>query len=111
MEATKDMTHEKLYQKTTGFGIITYINKKINEGEKNRIGISIILITVGSMIASITAALAVDGKVNLFALIFACVTAMGANAVAISQRSFKTIAWAFIINILGNIILIFYLLM
>ncbi|WP_299010648.1 hypothetical protein [uncultured Tenacibaculum sp.] len=44
-------------------GITAYINKKIAEGERNSIGVSIILITVGSMIASITAALAIDGEV------------------------------------------------
>ncbi|WP_428743073.1 hypothetical protein [Tenacibaculum sp.] len=108
MVTTENLTTEKVYQKTTRLGILTYINQKIAEGEKNSIGISIILITVGSMIASITAALAVDGDVNLFALIFACATAMGANAVAISQRPFKAIVWAFIISFLGNIFMIFY---
>ncbi|MEE3999134.1 hypothetical protein V1T75_02200 [Tenacibaculum sp. FZY0031] len=111
MVTTENVTAEKTIQKTNSMGIKAYINKKIAEGERNSIGVSIILITVGSMIASITAALSVNGAVNLFALIFACVTAMGANAAAISQRPFKIIAWAFIINILGNISLIFYLLM
>ncbi|MDX8554649.1 hypothetical protein MK851_13580 [Tenacibaculum sp. 1B UA] len=111
MVTTENLTTEKTLQKTNSMGITAYINKKIAEGERNSIGVSIILITVGSMIASITAALAIDGEVHLFALIFACVTAMGANATAISQQPFKIIAWAFIINIVGNISLIFYLLM
>ncbi len=89
-------------------GIIATINKTIAKVEPNSIGISIMLITVGSMVASFTAALAVHGEVNLFALIFACVTSMGANAVAISQRPFKVIVWAFIINIVGNIFMIFF---
>ncbi|RLK02163.1 hypothetical protein [Tenacibaculum discolor] len=108
MVTTENLTSEKMNQRTSLLGFLAYINQKIAEGEKYSIGISIILITVGSMIASFTAALAVDGDVNLFALIFACVTAMGANAAAISQRPFKTIVWAFIISFLGNIFMIFY---
>ncbi len=111
MITTNEITTEKTFQITNNTGILAYINKKIAEGERNSIGVSIMLITVGSMIASITAALAVNGDVNFFALVFACITAMGANATAISQRPFKIIAWAFIINIIGNISLIFYLIL
>ncbi|WP_272149372.1 hypothetical protein [Tenacibaculum aiptasiae] len=108
MSTTKQLTVSNLNAKTLNFNPIKTINQKIAEEKKNAIGISVILIMIGTMIASFSAALAVHGEVNLFPLIFTCVSAMGANALAISQRPFKVVAWGFIINILGNILLIIY---
>ncbi|OSY89467.1 hypothetical protein WH52_02200 [Tenacibaculum holothuriorum] len=94
--------------KPRSFSLIDYINKKIQQEEKNGIGIAVILIMVSTMIASFSAALAIHKQINIIPLAFTCISAMGANAVAISQRPFKYIAWAFIISIVGNIGMIIY---
>ncbi|MEQ6122815.1 hypothetical protein AAON49_01275 [Pseudotenacibaculum sp. MALMAid0570] len=85
------------------------INLLIEKEKTNSIGISIALIMFGTGIASITAALAVD-KSFFIVLMLATILAMGSNVMAISQRSFKTVVWSFIINILVNVALIIYLL-
>lgn len=108
MNTTSVITQKKSYKKEINFYRNTKLNSWIAAEEKNAMGISIILIMVGTMIASISAALAVHKEIALLPLIFTCISAMGANAIVISQRSFKTIVWAFIINILGNIFLIAY---
>lgn len=111
MSITKQLTVSTSIKERTNFNPIALINKKIEEESENAIGLSVVFIMVGTMIASISAALAIHGPINLFALLFSCITAMGANATAISQRPFKTIVWAFMINIIGNILLIVYQLM
>ena len=111
MSITKQLPLEASIKEKTSFNLITLINKRIERESENAIGLAVVFIMVGTMIASISAALAIHGSINLFALIFSCITAMGANAVAISQRPFKTIVWAFIINIIGNILLVIYQLM
>lgn len=88
--------------------LLELINSWIKKEEKNAIGIAILFIMVGTMIASISAALAIQDEIAYFPLIFTCLSAMGANVMAISQQSFKIITWAFIINILGNLLLIIY---
>lgn len=110
MNTVEQLTVKNTTSKTFNINFISAINDRIKAEEKNAIGLSIILIMAGTMIASVTAALAAHGEINMFFLMFACISAMGANAAAISQRSFKTIVWAFIINILGNILSIIYLL-
>lgn len=110
MNTIEQLTVNNTTSKTFNVNFISAINDKIKVEEKNAIGLSVILIMAGTMIASVTAALAAHGEINMFFLMFACISAMGANAAAISQRSFKTIVWAFIINILGNILSIIYLL-
>ncbi|CAM1347487.1 hypothetical protein [Tenacibaculum crassostreae] len=110
MNTVQQLTVNNTTSKKLNVNLITAINNKIKAHESNAIGISVILIMVGTMIASITAALAAHEKINMFFLMFACISAMGANAAAISQRSFKTVVWAFIINIIGNILSIIYLL-
>lgn len=110
MNTIEQLTVNNTTSKTFNVNFISAINDKIKAEEKNAIGLSVILIMAGTMIASVTAALAAHGEINMFFLMFACISAMGANAAAISQRSFKTIVWAFIINILGNILSIIYLL-
>ena len=110
MNTVQQLTVNSTTSKTLNLNFISAINKRIKAEEKNAIGLSVILIMAGTMIASVTAALAAHGEINMFFLMFACISAMGANAIAISQRSFKTIVWAFIINILGNILSIIYLL-
>ena len=97
--------------KFTKLNFLATINSKIAAEESNAFGISIILLMASSMIASFSAALAVHGEVNLFALVITCISAMGANAVAISQRSFKTVVWTFFFAVLANIALIIYQLM
>ena len=87
---------------------ISIINNKIAQEENNAFGISIILLMASSMIASFSAALSVHGEVNILALVITCISAMGANAVAISQRSLKTVVWTFFFAVLANIILIIY---
>lgn len=109
MQITNTITNNK--QKPTTFNIFQTINQEIEAQQSNAMGIAIILIIAGTMIASISAALAVHKTIAYFPLVFTCISAMGANAMAISQRSFKTIAWSFIISITGNIFLIIYQLM
>ncbi|CAL2103171.1 conserved membrane protein of unknown function [Tenacibaculum sp. 190130A14a] len=111
MSITKQFTVNTSIKEKSSFNIINLINKRIDQEKENAIGLAVVFIMVGTMIASISAALAIHGKINLFALVFSCITAMGANATAISQQPFKTIVWAFIINIIGNILLIIYQLM
>ena len=79
---------------------LSTINHKIAQEKENAFGISLILLMVSSMIASFSAALAVHGNVNIFALAITCISAMGGNAVAISQRSLKTVVWTFFTAIL-----------
>lgn len=110
MNTVEQLTVKNTTSKTFNINFISAINDRIKAEEKNAIGLSVILIMAGTMIASVTSALAAHGEINMFFLMFACISAMGANAAAISQRSFKTIVWAFIINILGNILSIIYLL-
>lgn len=108
MNTTGTITQKKTYKKEINIYSFTKLNDWIAAEEKNAMGISIILLILGTMIASISAALAVHKEIAILPLIFTCISAMGANAIVISQRSFKTIIWAFIINILGNILLIAY---
>ena len=108
MSITKQLPVTNSINKEFSFSLINIINRKIEQEKDNAIGIAVILIMLGTMIASISAALAIHKNVNLFALIFSCITAMGANATAISQRSFKTIVWVFLFNIIGNVLLIIY---
>ena len=97
----------KKERKSQKLNLIQRINRLVEKEKSNSIGISIALIMFGTGIASITAALAVDNN-SFFILMLATAAAMGANVTAISQRSFKTISWAFIINISLNILLIAY---
>ena len=107
------VTTEQLFVNNTTFkfsklNFISNINNKIAQEESNSFAISIILLMASSMIASFSAALAVHGDANLFALAVTCISAMGTNAVAISQRSLKTLVWTFFIAISANIALIIY---
>ena len=111
MSTIKHITVSQPSNKVANFNLITAINNRIDKEKENAIGISVILIMAGTMIASFSAALAVHGEINILPLIFTCISAMGANAIAISQRPFRIVAWAFIVNILGNILLIIYQLM
>lgn len=97
----------KKERQTQRGSLVQKINKLIEKEKSNSIGISLALIMFGTGIASITAALAVDNN-SFFILMLATIAAMGANVTAISQRSFKTVSWAFIINISLNILLIVY---
>lgn len=100
------ITNYTTYNKSTS--IISIINQKIKEEEKNSLGITIILIMLSTMIASITVGFALYKELSLFPLAFACITAMGTNATAFSQSPFKYVVWSAIISILGNSFLVFY---
>lgn len=89
--------------------IVSYINAKIKEEQQNSLGITILLIMANTMIASIAAALAIEDNFSVFCLAFTCISAMGTNAVAFSQRSFASIVWSALISIIGNTTLIAYL--
>ncbi len=108
MNTTNSILANVTVSKQRNFSLISVINNWVKKEEKNAIGISILFIMVGTMVASISAALAINGTIAYFPLIFTCLSAMGANVTAISQRPFKVVTWAFIINILGNLALIIY---
>ncbi|WP_275315655.1 hypothetical protein [Tenacibaculum bernardetii] len=108
MATTEQLFVNNTTFKFSKFNFISVINSKIAQEESNAFVISIVLLMASSMIASFSAALAVHGEVNLFALVITCISAMGANAVAISQRSLKTVVWSFFFAVLANIALIIY---
>ncbi len=88
--------------------IIDLINRKIEKEKDNSIGITIVLIMINTMIASVSVALSIYNDISFIPLIFGCVAAMGTNAAAFSQSPFKYIAWACIISVLGNSLLAIY---
>lgn len=108
MDHIKTLPSENVFIKNHHLDFIPQINRWIKTQEENAIGISIILIMIGTMIASISVALAIHKEIAYIPLIFSCFSAMGANAIAISQRPFKVVIWAFLINIIGNIACIIY---
>lgn len=102
------ITHQLEKRKVFSFNIISHINKAIEREAINAIGISVALIMLGTCLASITVAL--SASKGMFVLLMLCaVLAMGANVVALSQRSFKTVVWSFIINVGINFIALIYL--
>lgn len=111
MTTTEQLTVNNETIKFSKLNIIDIINNKIKQEESNAIGISIILLIASSMVASFSAALSVHHDVNLFALIVTCVSAMGANAIALSLQTFKAITWGFLTAIIINVLLIIYQLM
>ncbi|SEB41895.1 hypothetical protein SAMN04489761_0595 [Tenacibaculum sp. MAR_2009_124] len=108
MDTTNSIPANITISKPQNFSLISIINKWVKKEQENAFGISILFIMVGTMVASISAALAIHGEIAYFPLIFTCLSAMGANVTAISQRPFKVVTWAFIVNILGNLILVIY---
>ncbi|CAM1365096.1 conserved protein of unknown function [Tenacibaculum soleae] len=97
MITTEQILVENSTFKFYKLNFLSTINHKIAQEKENAFGISLILLMVSSMIASFSAALAIT-----------CISAMGANAVAISQRSLKTVVWSFFTAILINVLLIIY---
>lgn len=92
------------YTKSTN--IIDLINNKIKAEQENAFGITVLFIMISTMIASATAALAIHHQFSFVYLALALVTAMGTNATAFSQSPFKYVAWAGVISITTNIVLI-----
>lgn len=95
-------------RKSIHLSIINKINKIIKREEKNAIGITLMYVMVGSGIASLTAALAVNGAVSVAILILSASLAMGTNAAVLSQQTFKTSSWFFIVNVVINSALLIY---
>lgn len=108
MITTEQILVENSTFKFYKLNFLSTINHKIAQEKENAFGISLILLMISSMIASFSAALAVHGNVNVFILAITCISAMGANAVAISQRSLKTVVWSFFVTILINVLLIIH---
>lgn len=108
MAIAKNISRDNSIRRSIHFDFISIINKKIAEEKENAFGISIILITVGTMIASINAAFALDGEVAYFILASSLILTTITNVAAISQQPFKIMVWSFIINVLVSIILIIY---
>ncbi len=90
------------------FNIIQKINQKIECEQVNTIGISIALVMFSTGIASINAAIAVQGKISLFILMTAIVLAMTTLVLSLSQQPIKAIAWSFIVSVILNTIMLFY---
>ena len=76
------------------FNIIQRVNQKIEEEKENAFGISIALVMFSTGIASLNAAMAVQGKISLFILMTAIVLAMGTAVLSISQQPLKIVAWS-----------------
>ena len=93
---------------TSRFSLINWINKSIEREQKNAIGISLIYVMVGSGIASLTAALSVNGTVSLPIIITTACLAMGTNAAVLSQQPFKLSTWFFIVSVTINTVLLGY---
>ena len=108
MDTTNSIPANITISKQRNFSLVSVINNWVKKEQENAFGISILFIMVGTMVASISAALAIHGDIAYFPLAFTCLSAMGANVTAISQRPFKVVTWAFIINIIGNLLLIIY---
>lgn len=100
--------HNIRQKEQKSFNLLHYVNHIIERERTNSIGITIMFIMFGTGIASITAALSVHGEVSIPILMTSTLFAMGANATAISQQPFKTIVWAFILNITINSLLLIY---
>lgn len=102
------MELQRVKKEVKTFGFIPYVNQKIAQEKENAIGITVILVMLGTVIASLSAALSIYKDISLGILFVTSVLAMGANIVALSQRPFKMIVWAFLMNILGNSFLLMY---
>ncbi len=111
MTSTTIDNSDNFLKSSSDFILISKVNNWITAEQNNQMGISLIFIIVGSMVASISAALAIHGEISYLPLIYACISTMGTNVIAISQRPFKARVWAFLISILGNILFIIYLLL
>ncbi|WP_143569775.1 hypothetical protein [Tenacibaculum agarivorans] len=107
MITTKDTTVTN-YNYNTNTSIISFINDKIKKAEKNSIGITVLIVMISTMIASVSAGLAIHNQISYFIVAFTLVTAMGTNAAAFSQSGFKYVAWAGLLSIVGNTLLIIY---
>ncbi len=108
MALAENITTVNNSSKTIQFNLINTINKKIEEEKQNAFGISILLITAGTMIASINAAFALNGDVSYFILAVSLILTTTTNVSAISQQPFKIVVWSFIINVLVSSFLIIY---
>lgn len=90
------------------FNIIQRINQKVEKENQNAIGISIALVMFSTGIASINAAMAVQGKISMFILMTAIVLSVSTAVLTLSQQPLKTIAWSFIVSVIINTIMLFY---
>lgn len=90
------------------FNIIQKINQKIEKEKENTIGVSIVLVMFSTGIASLNAAIAVQGKISMFILMTSIVLAMTTAVLSISQQPLKAIAWSFIASVIINTFLLFY---
>lgn len=90
------------------FNIIHLVNQKLEKEKANTIGISIAMIIYSTGIASINAAMAVQGKISMFILMTAIVLAMTTTVLTLSLQPLKTIAWSFIVSVIINTIMLFY---
>ncbi|WOC40359.1 hypothetical protein [Polaribacter sp. HL-MS24] len=94
--------------KTSKLAFINCVNTYVEKEKENSIGISLFYIMVGSGIASITAALAVEGDVSMPILITAAVLSMGTNVCVLGQLPFKISTWSFIVSVIVNVFLLVY---
>lgn len=90
------------------FNIIQRINQKLEKEKDNTIGISIALVMFSTGIASLNAAMAVQGEISMFILMTAIILAMSTAVLSISQQPIKTIAWSFIISVIINVVMLSY---
>jgi predicted nucleic acid binding AN1-type Zn finger protein len=90
------------------FTPILWVHNFVEKEKTNALGITLIYIMVGTGIGSLTAALSVHNTVNVFILMLSVSLAMTTNAAVLSQQSFKTTTWLFIISIIANIIMLIY---
>lgn len=110
MISTKNTTITSIPYKRTSIiqDVFALVNNKIEKEKENAFGITVLIIMISTMIASVSAALAIYKDFSFVILAFTLITSMGTNAAAFSQSPFKYVVWAGIISIVGNTFLVFY---
>ena len=102
------ISHSESKTKKTSTGPIQAINQWIEKERTNYFGLSALFLGVGTGFTSIPVALSIHFEFFVLAMI-SVVFAMAALVTIISQQSFKTITWTFLIGMTVNTILCLYL--
>ncbi len=102
------ISHSQTEEKSTNVNSSNFINRWIQKNEVNYFGLSALFLGVGTGFASIPVAISIHFEFFVLAMI-SVVFAMTGLVTIISQQSFKTITWTFLVSALVNTILCLYL--
>jgi len=102
------ISHTQTKEKSTSIQSSNFINRWIKKNEVNYFGLSALFLGVGTGFASIPVAISIHLELFILAMI-SVVFAMTGLVTIISQQSFKTITWTFLVSALVNAILCVYL--